>query len=238
MTISVGVTGVQIAIFVILIAAALLGGPAALAIAAGIAVLWTLTQVFTSGLMTTQMTTIVVAIVVGLVFLYTAPALLVVGCIGIAIWYFYPNSGSETPSSQVTPKVLGAAMTPSPPPPVPIPLTPLSSPVAKPPNSKSAKAPSESTYESKLRDSIERQAAIHQERKRRIHAIEVKYPQLDPNHMNFDRRLWQELQLRIAVKFQEGNGPINSITVAFDEFQREHRLDNPITANQHTSDSQ
>jgi hypothetical protein len=55
---------------------------------------------------------------------------------------------------------------------------------------------------------------MHKERVRLTEAIAAKYPQLDPNSPSFDRKLWNELQGRIGVRFQEGHGPIESIRVA------------------------
>jgi hypothetical protein len=237
MTFSIGVTAYQIIIFVVIVAAMFIYPPA-FAFVVIAAVIWTLTQVFTSGLMTTQLTTIVAAVIVSLILFYTAPALLVIGGIGLVVWYFYQNPAPSAPSSPETPKVLGTTTVPTTPPPVSLPIPPRSSPATRPAKLASVKAPSEPTYESEMHNYHQRQAVVHQERQRLLRSIEIKYPQLDPNHPTFDKRLWQALQLRIAEQFGQGNGPIISIILALEEFEQGRLLYKPITTKQQTPDSQ
>jgi len=82
----------------------------------------------------------------------------------------------------------------------------------------------------------DRQSVMHKERLRLIETIAVKYPQLDPNSPSFDRKLWNELQGRIAVRFKEGHGPIKSISVALGDLEREKLLENNGTIQPSTTD--
>ncbi len=82
----------------------------------------------------------------------------------------------------------------------------------------------------------DRQSAMHKERLRLIETIAAKYPQLDPNSPSFNRKLWNELQGRIAVRFKEGHGPIKSISVALGDLEREKLLENNGTIQPSTTD--
>jgi hypothetical protein len=82
----------------------------------------------------------------------------------------------------------------------------------------------------------DRQNVMHKERFRLIETIAAKYPQLDPNSPSFDRKLWNELQGRIAVRFKEGHGPIKSISVALGDLEREKLLENNGTIQPSTTD--
>jgi len=82
----------------------------------------------------------------------------------------------------------------------------------------------------------DRQSVMHKERLRLIETIAVKYPQLDPNSPSFDRKLWNELQGRIAIRFKEGHGPIKSISVALGDLEREKLLENNGTIQPSTTD--
>lgn len=78
------VTDYQIVIFVVIVVATLALGRAGLWLAAIAAVLWTLSMVFTKGLMALQLGTIVLAVLAGLV-LRANPVLVVIAIIGAGI---------------------------------------------------------------------------------------------------------------------------------------------------------
>jgi hypothetical protein len=82
----------------------------------------------------------------------------------------------------------------------------------------------------------DRESVMHKERVRLTEAIAAKYPQLDPNSPSFDRKLWNELQGRIGVRFQEGHGPIESIRVALGDLERDKLLENNGTIQPSTTD--